>query len=156
MFIKKNSIQAEILGHAYFYSLNYERIIFNKSRLKTAVQVGISLYPSIELIHNLWLFPVVINELVSFDKHHIEMGVGYMFFSESKANLSDTFASEGMGLFTGRIGYPVSETNRKICHANWFYSIFDYYGIKYWEGYRWVILFNIRCIPTPLTIPTQR
>lgn len=74
-FDNKNSIQLDVGGHGMFYSLNYERIIFNGKRFKTAVQVGFAYYPRSWGFLELWT-PIGINEIFSLGNHHIEAGIG--------------------------------------------------------------------------------
>ncbi len=101
----KNSLQIEAGGHGLFYSLNYERVLFNGNRLKTAVQAGISYYPPKTGIRDLWM-PIVINELFSFYKHHIELGAGFIVIREASRDIEGNpefwFWS---GVLTGRLGY---------------------------------------------------
>lgn len=77
LFKNKNSIQADIGGHTVFYGFNYERILLNKNKLKTTVQAGFSIYPEFTNVIPFW-FPVSINQLVSFNAHHAEIGLGVM------------------------------------------------------------------------------
>jgi hypothetical protein len=91
----RNSIQSELFGHGVLYSINYERIVLNRQSFKTTGQIGFSYYPPSTGIIELWI-PIVFNELISFDKHHIEVGIGYIFNKD---------ISEWDGFLTGRIGY---------------------------------------------------
>lgn len=104
-FQNKNSFQLEILGSTVFYSLNYERILINGGRLKTAAQAGISYYPPSLGVRDFWL-PIGINEIISFGNHHIEAGMGYMPVRESLRDpdlqVIEWFWSH---MITGRIGY---------------------------------------------------
>ena len=77
IFNNKNSIQADIGGHMVFYGFNYERIVLNKSRLKTTVQAGFSIYTEFTNVIPFW-FPLSFNQLVSFKAHHAEIGIGVM------------------------------------------------------------------------------
>lgn len=74
-FVNNKSVQLDIGGHGMFYSLNYERIIFNGKRFKTAAQVGIAYYPRSWGYLELWT-PIGINEIFSLGNHHIEAGIG--------------------------------------------------------------------------------
>lgn len=104
-FQNKNSIQLELGGPAVFYSLNYERILLNSGRLKTAAQVGISYYPPKMGMRDIWI-PIGINEIISFGNHHLEAGIGYMPIREAlrepDLQVRDWFWSH---IMTGRIGY---------------------------------------------------
>lgn len=75
-FERKNSVQLELGGPALFYSLNYERVLLNKPRLKTTGEVGISLIP---LDHLYLIVTPAVNQLISFGSHHAEVGAGILF-----------------------------------------------------------------------------
>ena len=104
-FQNKNSFQVDLGGHGLFYSLNYERILLNGERFKTASQVGISYYPPKVGMLDIWI-PIGINELFSFGNHHLEAGIGYMPIREATRDpdlqVREWFWSHMM---TGRIGY---------------------------------------------------
>jgi hypothetical protein len=105
IFENKNSVQLEFGGHGAFYSVNYERLILNKPRFKTTGQVGFSYYPPKTGTIDLWM-PILVNELYSFGKHHIELGAGYIFTNEAlrDGNLN-AISRSWNGFLTGRIGY---------------------------------------------------
>ena len=69
-----NSAQFELGGGGGAFSFNYEHIILNKLKFKTAAQFGIS-----HLIYESNFSPVLrieATEIMSFNKHHIEVGLG--------------------------------------------------------------------------------
>ena len=70
-FIYKNSLQFELGGYGGIYSVAYERIIFNKVNYKTTTQIVFSYYPPKTDLIAIFI-PIVFNELVSFNKHHLE------------------------------------------------------------------------------------
>lgn len=74
----KNSFQLELLGHGFLYSLNYERILINRPRSKTAIQVGAH-YGSPWVANNRFMIPVLVNQVFSFGINHLELGVGHIF-----------------------------------------------------------------------------
>ena len=104
-FQDRNSFQFELGGHGLVYSVNYERILLNGQKFKTASQIGIAYYPPSTGMRDIWL-PVVLNELYSFGSHHIEGGIGYVIIREAtrdtENNPDEWFWS---GVYTGRIGY---------------------------------------------------
>jgi hypothetical protein len=100
----RNSIQIELFGHGFLYSINYERIILNRQSFKTVGQIGFSYYPRSTGIIELWI-PLVFNELISFDKHHIEVGAGYIFNKDVR---------EWDGFLTGRIGYRYQKPTGRL------------------------------------------
>ncbi len=113
-FTYKNSVQLELGGHGLIYSLNYERILLNGQRFKTTAQVGFAYYPRWADIIDIWL-PVEINEIISFNKHHIELGLGYVFINESTRGVNNTIVSrQWEGLYSGRIGYRYQKPNGRF------------------------------------------
>ncbi len=70
-FTDRNSLQVELLGHGGIYSINYERVFINQHQFKTTGQIGIEYLVTVAVI------PVIINQLISFNKHHIEIGLGF-------------------------------------------------------------------------------
>jgi len=113
-FQNKNSVQLDLGGPGLFYSVNYERILINGNRFKTASQLGMSYYPPRTGIRDLWM-PLGINEIYSFGKHHIEAGLGYIVIREAlrdpENNPSDWYWS---GFMSGRIGYRYQKTGGRL------------------------------------------
>jgi len=104
-FNKKNSVQLELFGHGLFYSINYERILLNEPKLKTSVQAGVAYYPPKTGIIDLWL-PVSINQLFSFNNHHIEVGLGHVLVNEANRQTDlGVISREWNGFSTARVGY---------------------------------------------------
>ncbi len=113
-FQKKNSLQLELIGPTVFYSLNYERILINGERFKTAAQLGISYYPPSMGMRDLWI-PMGVNEIISFGNHHLEAGIGYMPIREAirdeDLQVEEWFWSQ---MLTGRIGYRYQKPNGRL------------------------------------------
>jgi hypothetical protein len=113
-FQNQNSFQLDLGGHGLFYSVNYERILLNGNKFKTASQLGISYYPAATGIRDIWM-PLGVNEILSFGKHHIEAGLGYIVIREATRNLEDNpddwFWS---GLMSGRIGYRYQKSGGRL------------------------------------------
>ena len=93
-FQRKNSIQLELFGHGVFYSVNYERILLNSEKYKTTGQVGFAWYPPATDVREFWL-PFSINELISFNKHHVEFGLGTAFTNEEMQGLTGETQGNG-------------------------------------------------------------
>ena len=125
----KNSIQSELFGHGLYYSINYERILFNDQLFKTTGQIGFSYYPESTGLIELWI-PVLLNELISFDKHHIEMGAGYIFTNETDTNTLPDSERVWGGFFTGRIGYRYQKPTGRFIVRLAFTPIIEYKDIK--------------------------
>jgi hypothetical protein len=127
-FENKNSIQMELFGHGLFYSLNYERIIFNGESLKTSGQVGLAYYPPKTDVRDVWI-PVIINELFSYEKHHLEFGVGYVFINEGIRTLENKVISrEWNGIITGRVGYRYQKPTGRFIFRAGFTPLYEHDG----------------------------
>jgi hypothetical protein len=110
----KNSAQIEVGGHGLFYSLNYERILINGSQFKTTAQGGISFYPKHTGVRDLWM-PIVVNELFSFTKHHLEIGIGHVLIREASRDMENNPINwYWSGVITGRIGYRYQQPAGRI------------------------------------------
>ena len=113
-FQNKNSFQLDLGGHGLFYSVNYERILINGNRFKTASQLGISYYPASTGIRDIWM-PIGVNEMLSFGKHHIEAGLGYIVIREATRDLENNpdvwFWS---GIISGRVGYRYQKPGGRL------------------------------------------
>lgn len=132
----KNSIQMELMGHGLFYSLNYERIFFNGEKHKTTGQVGLAYYPPKTDVRDIWI-PAIINELISFDKHHVEFGLGYIFINETNRSLEDEIISrEWNGILTGRIGYRYQKPDGRFIFRVGITPFFEYDSNEFhpWGG----------------------
>lgn len=116
-----NNIQLDLAGHGALYSLNYERVIFNHSYFKTTIQLGFGMFPSFDnpsyfSLYN-YTIPILINEIYSFNKHHIEAGIGIAFYY-TKPIRSRLNEYEWIELIALRLGYRYQKPDGK-----WLYRI---------------------------------
>ncbi len=115
-FQNKNSLQLDLGGHGLGYSVNYEKIILNGERFKTTAQVGIAYYPPITGLIQIWA-PVIINQIYTFNKHHVEFGLGMMFTDDygyyQKAN-SLEMHKRMYNFYAGRVGYRYQKPDGKF------------------------------------------
>lgn len=96
----KNSIQFELFGPAGIYSVDYERVLINKARFKTSARIGFGYVSS-------FMLPASINQIFSWDKHHLEMGVGHL--------LNFGFYPDAPGLWANlKIGYRYQKPTSKF------------------------------------------
>ncbi len=110
----RNSVQLELGGHGLIYSLNYEWILLNSPKLKTAVQAGIAYYPPSTNIIDIWI-PVLVNEIITFNKHHMEIGIGYVTTVESTSyQETPPTGWELHGFITGRLGYRLQKQGSRF------------------------------------------
>lgn len=113
-FTYKNSVQAELFGHGLFYSLNYERVILNGQKFKTTGQLGMAYYPPETGYINVWI-PLVVNEIYTINKHHVELGFGHVFTNEALLDFDGSTISRSWGGFlTGRLGYRYQKPNGRL------------------------------------------
>ncbi|MCK4344070.1 MAG: hypothetical protein KAX05_02205 [Bacteroidales bacterium] len=82
---KKNSFFLELGGNAFFYSLNYDRLIHTEESLQISSRIGIS---------HLGIIPIQLNLLIGGSSHHFEFGIGVLISIEDQNVLP-----------TGTIGY---------------------------------------------------
>ncbi len=123
----KNSIELELFGHGLFYSLNYERLILNFKKFKTLGQIGIAYYPEHAGIIPLWV-PMSINQLISFDSHHIELGIGHVIHNDG-----DKSNYEAFGSF--KVGYRYQKPGSRLLFKIAFTPLIDYWSTVVTENY---------------------
>ncbi|MFA5817440.1 MAG: hypothetical protein WC865_17700 [Bacteroidales bacterium] len=121
----RSSVQFELFGHGMLYSLNYEYVVINRNRLKTTAQVGFSYYPPSTGYRPTWI-PISINELISFGKHHIELGIGHVFITEMGHDVYGEDRREWEGFFSGRLGYRYQKPNGRLIIRAGFTPLYEY------------------------------
>jgi hypothetical protein len=127
-FIYKNNVQFELGGYGGIYSVAYERTIFNRVKYKTTTQIGFSYYPPKTGLIAIFI-PIVFNELVSFSKHHIEFGLGYIIAKDYLIKKADNVYN-WEGFVTGRIGYRYQKPNGRIMLKIGFTPIIEYIHLE--------------------------
>lgn len=121
----KNNVQLELFGSAGLYSINYERIIFNQNKYKTVGELGFSRIPISE--GNGMSFPISINQLISFQRHHIELGVG------ATPNYVSDYLYPGWDIhYSARIGYRYQKPHRRFIFRAGVVPIFAFPGYGIW------------------------
>ncbi len=109
-FEHQNGVLFEFGGNGY--SINYERILINMNEFKFSSQLGISYYPPSTSIRVIWL-PTSITGIWSFGKHHLELGVGYIFIREAlRDSVNNTVGWHWTEIFTSRLGYRYQVPNK--------------------------------------------
>jgi len=126
-FQHKNSIQLELFGHGLFYSVNYERILLNGENYKTTAQFGFAWYPPSTDVREFWI-PGSINELVSFNKHHVEFGLETAFTNEEMQRLTGENTREWSTVLTGRVGYRYQKPNGRFIFRIGFTPLYELDG----------------------------
>jgi len=95
-----NSINIELGGFTPLGTVYYERVIINHQNFKTTGQIG----------YGIEGFPIIVNELVSFNSNHIEVGLGVLLpehLTSSPLDITKPF-------LTGRIGYRYQKPNGRF------------------------------------------
>lgn len=124
----RNSAELELGGHGLFYSFNYERVLVNHNKLKTTLQAGLAYYPHSTNVNTVWI-PVSINELISFGKHHIELGVGVVDLKDDGYYIGYSFGEfvRDNELAQGlRLGYRYQKPQCKFLFKATFTPLFFY------------------------------
>lgn len=124
-FQNKNSLQLELAGPTVIYSLNYERILYNRDRFKTAAQAGISYYPPSTGMRDIWI-PIGVNEIFSMGVHHIEAGLGYMAIIEaSRDENNEPVEWNWNHMLTARLGYRYQKPEGHLILRAGFTPVFE-------------------------------
>lgn len=95
-FTAKNAAYFELAGNGIFYSLNYERVIYQKGLFKSAARVGITALPSKIAAQTYWsgALPVEIIGFIGRSRHHFEFGVGYTPYLHAESTINPSKAEE--------------------------------------------------------------
>lgn len=124
-FERKNSVQLELGGHGLFYSFNYERILFDNGKFKTAGQIGVSYYPPFIGYIDVWM-PIGINEIVSFGHHHFEAGMGIIIIREASRDADNNAVEWSWDHFlSARIGYRFQKPDSRFLFRAGFSPIIE-------------------------------
>lgn len=86
----KNTVYLEVLGNAYLYSLNYERVFLDKESYSLSGRIGFSYFKwSFFGDSHYSFFPLSINFIKHFNKNNVEIGVGavnqYSFYNNEES-----------------------------------------------------------------------
>lgn len=128
-FRHKNSVQIEALGHGLYYSVNYERAFFNKPRFKTMGQIGLEYIPGGDF--KTIGIPLVVTELFSFNKHHLELGLAYLHAMQYYQKDPNTLQNLN-GLLSGRIAYRFQKPNGRFIFRFGFTPFLSTYDFSFY------------------------
>lgn len=107
-FINKNAVYFELLGSGLFYSINYDRILWEKPNLAISARIGTSYIPIPESDFYLLGFPIELIFLKG-SKNYLEIGLSLLilqsFFDGTSTNSLFAF---------GRIGYRHQKKNERF------------------------------------------
>ena len=75
----KNAVYLELVGSGLLYSLNYDRIFYQKGWFKSAARIGFSALPKKFETETYWnaALPLELLGMYGRSEHHLEFGVGY-------------------------------------------------------------------------------
>lgn len=93
--LKKNAVYGEFLGNGLAYSINYERMFYQKNEIHFCGRIGIEFVPEV------FLFPVEINMLFGKKNNFLETGVGFTFLYPA----GDLIGDSQTPLLFLRLGY---------------------------------------------------
>jgi hypothetical protein len=77
-----NAVYLELLGNGVFYSINYERMFYQKGNIRAAARIGVGALPR-KVGSGTYLMAALPVELIGMlgkSKHFLEAGVGYTPF----------------------------------------------------------------------------
>lgn len=136
----KNALYLELGGAAIAYSLNYERTIFNGSKINTNARVGFAIFPlhgdqDINDINDInYLVPLGLNFVFGNKKRHFETGLNYTF---GRTSSSSTTTNTLNGVVV-----------RKTTEVNQYFSnlLLPYIGYRY-QKQEGGFLFKLNAMP---------
>lgn len=129
-FIRRNSVQFDLGGPGFIYSLNYERMLINGRRKKTAIQIGASYYPPSTGIRDIWI-PIGVNELFSRREHHLEVGLGWIIIREASRDSENEVVEWSWSyMMSARIGYRYQRPDGKFVFRAAFTPLFEFEGTR--------------------------
>jgi len=69
-------VYLEVGGNAGFYSVNYERMVFQQAKLRIVTRLGLGVLPQNAFKHYLPIVPLEFSALWAKSKHKLEAGIG--------------------------------------------------------------------------------
>jgi hypothetical protein len=103
--VRRNTFFLELGGNAWFYSLNYDRILLDRDKWKLSGRVGAMYLPSFHAVNrHMAGVPLEISYLRGRNKHFLEIGLGVTTTYDTYP-LSDTRIRELAVVGMARIGY---------------------------------------------------
>ncbi len=90
--IKKNSLQLELLGKGFYYSLGYERSFIISENIQVGGNIGLSLFPGLTSIapSTEVLIPFEINISIKKSQNQFTIGAGTTFWKYQVNNINIT------------------------------------------------------------------
>jgi len=100
--IARNSVNFELGGNGFIYTLNYDRLFFQSDYYKSGIRIGFGVMPLASTVDQsgraVVFIPVEYNSLFGLKKHHLEVSVGATY---------TTFIQGSEFWMTGRVGYRI-------------------------------------------------
>ncbi|MFH2141209.1 MAG: hypothetical protein ABIJ97_02210, partial [Bacteroidota bacterium] len=122
----KNSYYVELLGNGILYSLNYERMIYQKNKMKLSARIGIE---SCEFLR--FSIPVEFNCNIGKRKKNLEFGLGYNPFNDDLFAIDEARSLLKTSFFTLRIGYRYQGSKGFLFRSGLLFMTPSYYLIYY-------------------------
>lgn len=100
----KNTFYGELLGSTVSYSLNYDRIIFQKRKWKNSLIIGAALLKRYEIVYPCFTMGNIF--FVGQKNNHLEIGIGLTYLERvTEDSYSGVVAHTKALIFYTRIGY---------------------------------------------------
>lgn len=98
--IARNSVNFELGGNGFIYTLNYDRLFFQSDYYKSGIRIGFGVLPLASTVDEsgraVMFIPVEYNSLFGLKKHYLEVSIGATY---------TTFVQGSEFWMTGRVGY---------------------------------------------------
>jgi hypothetical protein len=102
----KNTCYFEIMGSAFYYSINYERIFSKKENLQFMMRLGLSVIPyTFDYRKNTYTLPITISALLGKRKSKLELGLGVACYFDPASiyttqTLRDNYQWDGYHIYS--------------------------------------------------------
>jgi len=134
--IAKNTVFVELFGNGGIYSINYDRMLVKKNKIKISGRIGFSLLP---VYNNIFTYPLELSAFYG-KKHNVEIGIGYTpvfnLYNENIFKIYDMYSYAG-----ARLGYRFQKENDGFFLKAGFMYVMelydnyrDYDDFPYWFG----------------------
>jgi hypothetical protein len=103
--ISRQAVNFEMGGNGLFYTLNYDRLLFQSDYYRSGFRIGFGIFPftsEIESTRAVLFIPVELNNLFGPKKHHLELSIGVTY---------NNLLQGSEFWMTGRVGYRMQGAN---------------------------------------------
>jgi len=103
--ISRQAVNFEMGGNGLFYTINYDRLLFQSDHYRTGFRIGFGIFPfasELEPSKAALFIPVELNSLFGPKKHHLEVSIGATY---------NNLLQGSEFWMTGRVGYRMQGPN---------------------------------------------